>query len=75
MVTQLVKLRKLWIYLRQLSGITRKMGSCLTSDELRVASAVSRMRIGSIALDRTFEDVRHVVARDQGIRASERIGR
>ena len=30
---------------------------------------------GSIALDRTFEDVRHVVARDQGIRASERIGR
>lgn len=28
-----------------------------------------------LRLDRTFEDVRHVVARDQGIRASERIGR
>ena len=30
---------------------------------------------GSVALDRTFEDVRHVAARDQGIRAPERIGR
>ena len=74
MVTQLVKLRKLWIYLRQLSGITRKMGSCLTSDELRVHPQFHGCGFGSIALDRTFEDVRHVVARDQGIRASERIG-